>query len=118
MKRHLTLTQLEDDDWGPPQYDSFLVTECHRLRHVPIRDLTVENLRILIGQDISLAYTIPLALEHLSKDPMVSGDMYPGDLLKAVQRITDDFWTQHPSLMMVWQSVKSRAPNGGKSGHP
>jgi hypothetical protein len=49
---------------------------------------------------------------------MVSGDMYPGDLLKAVQRITDDFWTQHPSLMMAWQSVKSRAPNGGESGHP
>src|SRR5688572_20925632 len=76
MKRHMTLTQLERDDWGPPPYDSFLVTECHRLRHVPLRDFTVENLRILIGQHISLAYTVPLALEHLSKDPMVSGDMY------------------------------------------
>jgi hypothetical protein len=106
MKRHLTLTQLEDDDWGLPQYDSFLVKECHRLRNVPLGDLTVENLRMLIGQGISLAHTVPLALEHLSKDSMVSGDMYPGDLLKAVQRITDDFWAQHPSLLTVWQRVK------------
>jgi hypothetical protein len=109
MKRHMTLTQLERDDWGPPPYDSFLVTECHRLRHVPLRDFTVENLRILIGQHISLAYTVPLALEHLSKDPMVSGDMYPGDLLNAVQGIEDDFWAQHPSLMTVWQKVRSHA---------
>ena len=109
MKRHLTLTQLEKDDWGAPPYDSFLVTECHRLRHVPLRDLTVENLRLLIGQEISLMYTVPLALEHLSIDPMVSGDLYPGDLLKAVQRVPADFWTQHPALLAQWQKVRSHA---------
>jgi hypothetical protein len=109
MKRHMTLTQLERDDWGPPPYDSFLVTECHRLRHVPLRDFTVENLRILIGQHISLEYTVPLALEHLSKDPLASGDFYPGDLLKAVQGIEDDFWTQHPALLAIWQKVRSHA---------
>ncbi len=32
MKGHQTLTQLEDDDWGPPRYDSHVVTECHRLQ--------------------------------------------------------------------------------------
>jgi hypothetical protein len=40
---------------------------------------------------------------------MVSGDMYPGDLLNAVQGIEDDFWAQHPSLMTVWQKVRSHA---------
>lgn len=109
MDRALTLTQLEDDDWGPPQYDSFLAKECHRLRHVPLRELTVEHLRMLIGQGISLPYTVSLALEHLSADPMVSGDMYPGDLLKAVQSIADDFWAQHPSLMTAWERVKAHA---------
>ena len=28
---HRTLTDLEGKDWGPPTYDSHLVTECHRL---------------------------------------------------------------------------------------
>ena len=109
-KTHMTLTQLERDDWGPPPYDSFLVTECHRLRNVPLRELTVENLRMLIGQDISLPFTVPLALEHLSNDPMVSGDLYPGDLLNAVCGITGDFWEKHPDLMATWGKIKSRAP--------
>ena len=34
---HRTLTDLEGKDWGPPTYDSHLVTECHRLRHVPLK---------------------------------------------------------------------------------
>jgi hypothetical protein len=107
MKRHQTLAQLEDDDWGPPAYDSHVVTECHRLRHVPLRDFTVENLRLLIGQGISLPLTVPLALEHLLKDPMVSGDMYPGDLLKAVQGVPEDFWAGHPSARALWKDVKA-----------
>ena len=109
MDRALTLTQLENNDWGPAQYDSFLVTECHRLRHVPLRELTVEHLRMLIGQGISLTYTVPLALEHLSAEPMVSGDMYPGDLLNAVRGISEDFWAQHPSLMSIWERIKAHA---------
>ena len=109
MKRHLTLTQLERDDWGPPPYDSFLAKECHRLRHVPLRDLTVEHLRMLVGQGISLGYTVPLALEQLAIDPMVSGDMYPGDLLEAVQQVPADFWARHPSLLADWQKLKSGA---------
>lgn len=109
MNRALTLTQLERDDWGAPPYDSFLVTQCHRLRHVPLRELTVENLRMLIGQHTSLAYTVPLALEHLCADPMVGGDMYPGDLLKAVQRVPQDFWAQHPALRAAWERIRSLA---------
>lgn len=109
IKRHMTLTQLEKNDWGPPKYDSFLVTECHRLRNVPLRDLTVENLRMLVGQGISLQYTVPLALEHLAADPMAGGDFYPGDLLKAVAGVADDFWAQHPSLAAEWERVKARA---------
>lgn len=93
---------------GPSKYDSFLVKECHRLRHVPLRELTVEHLRMLIGQGISLTYTVPLALERLSADPLVSGEMYPGDLLNAVKSISDDFWA-HPALMTTWQRVKAHA---------
>jgi hypothetical protein len=103
------LTQLEGDDWARPPYGSFLVKECHRLRHVPLRELTVEHLRMLIGQGISLVYTVPLALEHLSIDPMISGDLYPGDLLKAVQRVPADFWVHHPTLLAEWRKVQSHA---------
>src|SRR5258706_16330377 len=109
MDRSRTLTQLENQDWGAPEYDSHLVKECHRLRHVPLEDLTVEHLRMLIGQKISLQYTVPLALEHLIRDPLVSGDMFAGDLLESVQRLPEEFWLEHAELRTKWNAVKRHA---------
>jgi hypothetical protein len=32
--------------------------------------------------------------------------MYPGDLLKAVQGIPEDFWASHPAALALWKNVK------------
>src|SRR5438132_1243460 len=82
-KRH-TLQELEGQDWGEAHYPSYLVRTCHALRRKPLRDFTVEDLRIMIGQNFSLEYLIPLAIEHLQRDPFAAGDFYPGDLLGCV----------------------------------
>ena len=52
---------------------------------VPVRELTTENLRILIGQQIGLECLVPLALDALEQSPFESGDYYPGDLLTVVR---------------------------------
>lgn len=93
-----SLQQLEGTDWGEPQFDSHLVTECHRLRQVPLCDFTVEDLRITIAQDISLEYLIPIALERLYDNPFAEGSYYPCDLLVNVLRAETEFWRQHPEL--------------------
>ena len=62
--RNESLQQLEGEDWGEPNFDSHLVAECHRLRRIPLRDFSVEDLRIMIGQDIGLEHLAPLALER------------------------------------------------------
>jgi hypothetical protein len=79
-----TLTQLEEHDWGPPTYDSHLVTTIHALRYKPIGQFTVEDLRISLGQKMSVEILLPLALEQLELDPLVSGDFFEGDLLRNV----------------------------------
>ena len=94
-----TLQDLEGHDWGEPTYDSHLVTECHRLRRVPLADFTIEDLRIMIGQNIGPRYLVPLALERLEENPWVSGDCYSGDLLMAVLGLPYEFWESHPDLM-------------------
>jgi hypothetical protein len=66
LDRSKSLQQFDGEDWGEPTFDSHLVSECHRLHRVPLRDFTVEDLRITIGQQIGLDYLIPLALERLS----------------------------------------------------
>lgn len=79
-----TLDELENVVRGPPKFDSHLVSTCHRLRSKPIEDFTIEDLRIMIGQEIGLAHLMPRALEVLEHDPLAEGDDYPGDLLANV----------------------------------
>ncbi|WP_329300492.1 contact-dependent growth inhibition system immunity protein [Streptomyces sp. NBC_00659] len=55
---------------------SRLVSTAHALRCRPIGGLTVEDLRLLIGQDAGLAHLLPLALEVLRDDPMAEGDSH------------------------------------------
>jgi hypothetical protein len=93
--RQKTLENLEKDFWGKPDYDSYLVTRCHELRKLPLDGFTTEDLRIMIGQQISLDYLIPLALEVLTIDLFAEGDFFEGDLLKNVLAIETAFWNEN-----------------------
>lgn len=104
-----TLQELEGNDWGKPTYNSHLVVSCHRLRRVPLKDFTVEDLRLMIGQKIGLPYLVPLALDLLGGNPLAKGDMYPGDLLNNVFRLPDQFWAKHPELRQKLDKIVEQA---------
>jgi hypothetical protein len=105
----LTLTDLEQQDWGPPTFESHLVTECHRLRKKRLRDFTVEDLRIMIGQHISLKYLMPLAIMQLRSQPLAEGDYYAGDLLCNVLRAKGGYWKQNPAHRQEVAEIAGRA---------
>ncbi|MEZ0230226.1 MAG: contact-dependent growth inhibition system immunity protein [Planctomycetota bacterium] len=99
FERSRTLDQLEGDAWPEePSYDSHLVTTCHALRRKPVGEFTIEDLRIMIGQNIGLDHLVPVAVEKLLEDPLAEGDFYPGDLLKNVLSVPSGFWTKHERL--------------------
>jgi hypothetical protein len=98
-----SLQELGDEDGGEPAYDSYLVTTVQRLRRKPLNEYTVEDLRIMIGQQIGLSYLIPLAVERLADHPLASGDYYNGDLLKMVLSVDIGYWTQHQKQ---WRDVE------------
>ena len=97
-----TLQQLENSYWSEPDYKSHLVTTCHTLRQKPLQDYSIEDLRIMIGQNLSLEYLVPLAIDRLSKDILAEGDMYQGDLLKAVLTVKAKYWKENTKY---WQAV-------------
>ncbi|NKQ28691.1 contact-dependent growth inhibition system immunity protein [Streptomyces galbus] len=99
VDRDRSLEELERDCWpAPPADASHLVATVHGLRRRPIGELTVEDMRLLIGQDVGLGYLLPLALEVLRDDPMAEGDMYEGDLLSAVVTRSPAVWNEWPEL--------------------
>lgn len=91
-----TLEQIENDRWVAPTYDSYLVTTCHQLRKKPLKDFTVEDLRILIGQNFSLDTLIPMAIERLKQNILAEGHLYPGDLLMNVLNSDPGYWKRNP----------------------
>ena len=105
-----SLQELEGTAWGKPdRSDTGLVKTCYRLHRVPLQDFTPGDLRVMIGQQIGLDFLIPLALEHVERDPLVEGSFYPCDLLVAILIIHVEFWQRHPDLRARALQVAERA---------
>ncbi|MBO0357916.1 hypothetical protein J0X19_08170 [Hymenobacter sp. BT186] len=93
-----SLEQIENEYWDEPTYDSYLVNTCHGLRKKPLQDFTVEDLRIMIGQNISLDILIPIAFDQLKQNIMAEGNFYPGDLLQNILRVDRSYWLRNPII--------------------
>jgi CDI immunity proteins len=88
-----TIEEIEgtrEPDPGPDA--TALVRRCLTLRRKPLPEFTVEDLRIMIGQQLSLPILLPLAVTVLAGNPLAAGDYYPGDLLRAVVRLPQAAW--------------------------
>tara|TARA_R110002095_G_scaffold179193_2_gene156432 strand:- start:57704 stop:58012 length:309 start_codon:yes stop_codon:yes gene_type:complete len=72
-------------------------------------DFTTEDLRIMIGQQISLFFLVPLALEKLEEDPLAEGHCFHGDLLNAILGIPESFWNLHTDMQEVLCRVITQA---------
>jgi hypothetical protein len=86
---------LEKTNW-PLDDTTNLIRRVTSLRKVPLNEFTTEDLRLMIGQDVSLDYLIPVALELLEEYAFIEGDFYEGDLLIGVTRIDSQFWVDNP----------------------
>ena len=94
----LSLDALEQKDWGEQAFDSYVVRTAHALRKKPLRDLTDEELRLALSQQIGLRWIAELAVERLSENLFRAGDFYAGDVLVACLRLPSTFWASQPDL--------------------
>jgi hypothetical protein len=71
--------------------------------------LSQGDLRLLISQKIGLKYTVPEAMKSVSENALIEAEFFPGDLLCALLRIDEDFWSRNPTefhwLRSIAQSV-------------
>jgi hypothetical protein len=104
-----TLEQLENDIWDDSELMTTLVSTCHRLRKKPIEQFTVEDLRIMIGQDIGTEYLMPKALKVLEVNPLADGDFYAGDLLDSLITLPGEYWKENPEHTHRAREVVSNA---------
>jgi hypothetical protein len=89
-----TIEEIEGERWPDPEAGStVLVSRCHALRRKPLPEFTVEDLRIMLGQQVGVSVLLPLAVDALVRNPLAEGEYYPGDLLSAVLRLPRAAWS-------------------------
>ena len=101
-----SLEQLENDFWkDDSDYPTGLVEKCYRYREIALKELTIEQMRLLIGQNIGLKYLIPKALKILGTNILAEGDCYEGDLLSMVLNAEDNFWNENKNLRIAIKNL-------------
>ena len=97
------MKNLENRDMGEPstEYPS-LVNKVLKLRKIPLNQFSLEDLRLMIGQNKGLPYLIQLSLDVLKEDLFAEGDFYPSDLLQNILKVPALFWTEDKEL---WQDI-------------
>jgi hypothetical protein len=80
-----TIESLEGKVWPKPEWQSGLVLTAHALRKKPLDELTPNDLRIALNEDIGVVFLKERVLEVLKKEP-TAGDLYEGDLILAAMR--------------------------------
>jgi hypothetical protein len=86
--REKSLDELEGVSMRPP-YVSGMVEHIADARRVPVGRLELLDLRLLLSQQQAPRYLLPVALDRLEADPLMSAGLYTGDLLRAVLRNED-----------------------------
>jgi len=85
-----------------------LIANCIRLHKKVLNDFTVEDLRLMIGQNETLIYLIPLALEELDKNTLAEGDLFEGDLLTNILNCDADYWKKGPDSLRKLKVLLAR----------
>ena len=109
-----TLDTVDPPAWGPAPRDATpLITRCHELRTKPLRDFTVEDLRIMIEQQVALNHLVWRALDGLRSHSLVDDD-YPADLLASVLRVDSAYWEHSPDYDLELHNLAEGARERSK----
>src|SRR5690554_1823445 len=101
-----SIEQLEKDIWkNPSEFPTDLVEKCYRYRKISIAELTDEQIRLLISQQIGTEYLIGIALEKLERNILTECDFYEGDLLMAVSSLPNEFWNKNKTEFLTFKKL-------------
>lgn len=87
-----SIEEIENDYWGEPVLNSYVITTCHKARQKPIKSLSNEEIRCLIGQKIGLKFLLPKAVNILKDEPLIDITFFEGDLLLTLLRLDISDW--------------------------
>ena len=105
MDINKSIEELENDYWGEPTFDSYIIKTCHKARQKPIKSLSNEEIRCLIGQKIGLRFLLPIAVNILKNEPLIDITYFEGDLLLTLLRLYTSDWEDNQNELQLFNKV-------------
>ncbi|MBP3352428.1 MAG: hypothetical protein J6L65_08525 [Lachnospiraceae bacterium] len=105
MDTNKSIEELENDYWEEASFDSYNVVTCHKARKKPIKQLSCEEIRCLIGQKIGLKYMLPMAVDILRNEPFIDATYFEGDLLLILLRLDKNDWEYNQNELKCFTSI-------------
>ena len=97
--------------WTPQnEPDTYVIRTAARAMQKPLKDLTAEEIRLLIGQKIGLRELLPLAVNILRNDPWIQTCYYAGDLLEQCRRLDKIDWNECPDAYAAFRKIMTLLP--------
>lgn len=94
-----SLQELEGADWGDASTaETPMIGRVLVLRRKPLRHLSDSEVRLAVSQKVGFPFTLKLAIDRLSANPLLEGENYPGDVLAALLRVEDADWVGRHAL--------------------
>lgn len=101
-----SIEELENNFWKKSELpESSLIKKCFDYRKIKISELTNEQIRFLISQNIGTKYLIKIALKKLENNILTEGDLYEGDLLNSVLNIKVEFWSKYRDEFLKLEKI-------------
>ncbi|MER8829786.1 contact-dependent growth inhibition system immunity protein [Mesorhizobium sp. M0938] len=88
-----------------PPYPTSLVEHASIALATPLRDLTNEQVRLLVSQGFGLEYVVPKAISILVENPLIGVTFYDGDLLTNCLKIPHRFWMENQHLWVELDGI-------------
>ncbi|MGX9120515.1 contact-dependent growth inhibition system immunity protein [Mesorhizobium sp. BHbsci] len=88
-----------------PPFQTSLVEQCSIALATPLRNLTGEQIRLLVSQGFGLEYVVPKAISILIENPLIRVTFYHGDLLSNCLKISPEFWMENQDLWVELDGI-------------
>lgn len=76
---------------------------------MPFSRYTERDLGIAVRQGVCPEHIIPLVIDLLEKNPE-AGFGYDGELIESLRNLDDDFWRNHPKLVVRLKKILEMLP--------
>ncbi|WP_397447792.1 contact-dependent growth inhibition system immunity protein [Polaribacter sp. R77954] len=91
-----SIEQLENNYWKKEsEFPTTLIEKCFEYRKIKLSELSTEQIRLLISQEIGIDFLIEIAIKKLEQNIIAEGNLYEGDLLDSVSKISTEFWSKN-----------------------